>query len=245
MSGHWYKKDGSPCHYQPDGSNTTLRHARKQDLVPSVTGILDIVDKPGLTNYLINQHLEAAWESDWSSDYLGWSKAVREQASQHATTARDKGTAIHHALDCYYGDTTEDIDPDLNKYVAAVSQAVNDVYGLDAGQLVSEKTFSTEYYGGAVDLSHPTLVADFKYKTDGWDLKKDGTPKKIWYDNHVGQISAYKRGLGLPEAVCANIFIGPKAEVYIKEWTPEEVEEGFEYFQACYRLWNCKNRLFK
>ena len=31
---HWYTLTGEACHVQPDGKNTTLRHARKQHLVP-------------------------------------------------------------------------------------------------------------------------------------------------------------------------------------------------------------------
>ena len=60
--GHWYTQEGKPCHWQEDGKDTTMRHARKQGLVPSVTGILDIMDKPGLTKYLVNQTLEAAYD---------------------------------------------------------------------------------------------------------------------------------------------------------------------------------------
>ena len=43
--GHWYKTDGTLV----DGAD--LRQARKDHLFPSVTTILDILDKPGLTKW--------------------------------------------------------------------------------------------------------------------------------------------------------------------------------------------------
>jgi len=51
-SGHWYAQDGSAAYTQPNKSKpgqtrpTTLRDAKKFDLVPSVTGIIGMADKP-------------------------------------------------------------------------------------------------------------------------------------------------------------------------------------------------------
>jgi hypothetical protein len=49
---HWYRQDGGPQYTvkAKDGSDrpTTLRDARKLNLVPSVTTILKIAAKPGL-----------------------------------------------------------------------------------------------------------------------------------------------------------------------------------------------------
>jgi len=193
--GHFYTKSGEPCHFQPDGKDTTLRHARKQDLVPSVTGILDVVSSPGLTQYFINQHLEAAYSQPnqvdgYETDYLTWCKEVRQSAGEHSKEARDKGNDIHHALDLYYGDSTEDVPVPLMKYVRAVEAALEGVYGVSMGDVDSEETFATDQWGGAVDLSNPNLIVDHKFKSSGWELKKDGTPKKIWYDSHIAQIAS-------------------------------------------------------
>ena len=246
--GHFYTKSGQPCHYQPDGKDTTLRHARKQDLVPSVTGILDVVSNPGLTTYFINQHLEAAWllgsrdiDQTELDNYETYCKEVRQMAGEHSKQARDKGSAIHHQLEVYYSDSTEELDPTLGKYVSAVTDALKGVYGISMGDVESERTFATEQWGGAVDISSPEYVLDFKYKSSGWEKKKDGTPKKIWYDSHIAQLAAYRFGLEYPKATCANVFISPEAEVYIKEYTEEELKRGLKYFAACNSLWRLKN----
>ena len=61
---HWYGKDGSPQYTvkAKDGSDrpTTLRDARKLDLVPSVTTILKVAAKPGLEAWKLEQMLLSA-----------------------------------------------------------------------------------------------------------------------------------------------------------------------------------------
>ena len=53
-SGHWYTQEGEPM-YTIIGANgkernTTLRDAKKENLVPSVTTILGMIAKPSLEN---------------------------------------------------------------------------------------------------------------------------------------------------------------------------------------------------
>jgi hypothetical protein len=59
-SGHWYRRDGSPCHEVPrakgDGVRpTTLRDARKMGLLPSVTSIIKCADRPALNSWMQRQ----------------------------------------------------------------------------------------------------------------------------------------------------------------------------------------------
>ena len=58
-SGHWYDTDGN-SQYTIVGANgktrnTTLRDARKNGFVPSVTTVLNIAAKPALENWKIKQ----------------------------------------------------------------------------------------------------------------------------------------------------------------------------------------------
>ena len=53
-SGHWYDDQGNPA-YEIIGANgkqrnTTLRDAKKLGLLPSVTTVLGVAAKPGLTD---------------------------------------------------------------------------------------------------------------------------------------------------------------------------------------------------
>jgi hypothetical protein len=53
--GHWYSTSGLAVHTQPDGKNTTLARARKQNLLPSVTTIIGQLEKPQLTKWKADQ----------------------------------------------------------------------------------------------------------------------------------------------------------------------------------------------
>ena len=56
-SAHWYSAAGQACHEVPNKSKpgtsrpTTLRDARTMKLLPSVTTILGLLDKPQLTDW--------------------------------------------------------------------------------------------------------------------------------------------------------------------------------------------------
>ena len=226
--GHWYTQEGKPCHWQEDGKDTTMRHARKQGLVPSVTGILDIMDKPGLTKYLINQTLTAAWETEIvPPSYEEWAKTVQAKAGEHSKQARDKGSAVHKALE----DDANGIEPDEHKeLVERVTEAIDKKFGDKVKNFVPEATFSHKLgFGGAVDLSSPELILDYKYKADG--LKK-----RMVYDTHIGQLAAYRGGLGFHQAECGNVFISD-TEVEIVMIPEESLVWGWQYFIMLLNLW--------
>ena len=56
QSSHWYTKDGKPAY----GANMT--QARKEGLLPSVTSILQIIGKPGLDAWKMNELISVAAE---------------------------------------------------------------------------------------------------------------------------------------------------------------------------------------
>ncbi len=226
---------------KPDGSSrdSTLRDARKHGWYPSVTEILNIVSKPMLTKYFIKQHLEAAW--DWGVNhpeaaptYDDWCREVKTRASQHANEARDKGSAIHNSLERWY--EGKHVVDHMN-YVEAVDKVLFSEYGISPDNMDSERTFAYGGYGGAVDLSSPDFIVDYKFKSGGWT-----DPKKLAYDNHIGQLAAYRNGLGYENAKLLNVFISPDHDVYVKEWSDDEVDFGTRYFNACLVLWQTIRR---
>ena len=62
-AGHWYTQEGEPCYTQVTASgknkgkdrNTTLRDARKQNLLPSVTTVQSIQSKPVIVQWAKKQ----------------------------------------------------------------------------------------------------------------------------------------------------------------------------------------------
>jgi hypothetical protein len=111
---------------------------------------------------------------------------------------------------------------------------------------LTERAFASPLsYGGKVDLhcvpdEHAPLgiVLDAKSKDFGPDDKVEG------YDEHLMQLAAYRHGLGLPHARCANVFASRShiGLVKVVEWSEEELVNGWEMFQSLLRYWKLKNK---
>jgi len=110
---------------------------------------------------------------------------------------------------------------------------------------VAERSFGHELgFAGKCDL-HATndatgngIVVDIKTKdfTDPKDV--------LGYDEHLMQLSAYRVGLGIPNARCANIFVSRTQAGLCKiiEWSEEDLQRGFEMFCSLLKFWQLKNK---
>lgn len=232
-AGHWYTPDGEPM-YTIIGANgkernTTLRDARKLHLVPSVTTILGVADKPGLTRWKVDQALMAAltlpkMEGESLDEFK---RRADSDAKQQAIDAADEGTRIHAAVESHF--LGEKFHSD---YAPHVSAAVDSLFAEFGGQAWRpEKSFCSPLgYGGKVDLHSDSVVVDFKTKDFGPD------DKVVAYDEQIMQLDAYRHGLGIPTATMANL--------YISRTHPGEVrlivhDEGnhFERFCCLLKYW--------
>jgi len=238
--GHWYDAEGNP-QYTIVGKNgkeraTTLRDARKFNYYPSVTGITDIIDKPGLDNWKLNQMLMAALtlpqKPGESVDVDAFAKRVVEDSKQHAEQARQKGVLIHGKVEKWFGPEFIPATDEHFNLCVAVEFAINEHFG-EPKVWSTEKTFSHPLgFGGKVDLFCEDVIIDIKTKEFG----KDSLPGA--YDEQLWQLSAYKFGLWLPEARAANVFVSTTEElVHIHEWTREELIRGWEDFKAILEVW--------
>lgn len=104
--GHWYTRDGSPAYTQPksDGSGerpTTLRDAKKLKLLPSVTTVLGVLDKPQLTLWKVKNAIRAAAEVARADgeELEAWVERVTAKAGEPVAEAADLGTRIHEAIE--------------------------------------------------------------------------------------------------------------------------------------------------
>lgn len=235
-SGHWYTKTGEPAYTivgkNGNERNTTLADARKMALVPSVTTILSVADKPALTAWKVDQALMAALtlpriEGESLDDFK---KRAAMDAKQQSIDAADEGTRIHAAIESYYSMTTgssgSEWDEKYDSHVRATQAAIYYTFGnLDWRP---EKSFCSPLgYGGKVDLHSDQVVIDFKTKDFG------PNDKIVAYDEQIMQLDAYRHGLGYPTATMAN--------VYVSRSHPGEVrvivhEEGDHYQRFCLLL---------
>jgi hypothetical protein len=56
------------------------------------------------------------------------------------------------------------------------------------------------------------------------------------------QLSAYRVGLGIPKARCANVFVSRSVPdlVVVKEWSLEDLDRGWEMFVNLLQFWQLK-----
>jgi len=246
---HWYKQDGSPA-YTVKGKNgqdraTTLRDARSLNLVPSVTTILKIMAKPGLEVWKQEQMLLAALTLPRAPDESEKSFIARivHDSKDTARQAADRGTRIHESIERWY---KGDYDVDHVNIAKEFEWEVTRHFSLPLyKKWKTEIAFSSSLgYGGKIDLhldpceSAPQgIVLDAKTKAfgPGEDV--------IGYDEHLMQLAAYRHGLGLPNARCANVFasVSHPGLVKVMEWSEEELTKGWEMFQCLLNFWKLKH----
>ena len=246
---HWYKQDGGPQYTVPakDGSDrpTTLRDARKMDLVPSVTTILKVAAKPGLEQWKLEQMLLAAMTLPMRPDEPEKSYIARigADSKESGTQAAEKGTRIHESIEAWI----DGVRPVEHEDIArAFEESIFDHFKTHPMQpWLTERSFASPMgFGGEVDLycepdeSAPVgIVIDAKTKDFGPDDKVEA------YDENLLQLAAYRHGLHLPHARCANVFCSRTHPGLVKvvEWSEEDLIKGWEMFQCLLRFWKLKN----
>jgi hypothetical protein len=237
--GHWYSRNGEPTYtiLGKNGKirNTTLRDAREFNLVPSVTTILNVAAKPALTKWLQTQVLLAALtlpkiDGESEDDYI---ERILEDSKAQGRAAADAGTDIHASIQGFYeGQGYGRHEP----HVIACKEALEGFYGPQ--EWVAERSFAHELgYGGKVDLHASNIVVDVKTKDFTDPAKVDA------YDDHLMQLAAYRIGLGMPEARCANIFVSRSVPglVTMRHWTQEELQKGFLMFTKLLEFWQLRS----
>lgn len=235
-AGHWYTLDGEPC-YTIIGKNgkernTTLRDARERQLVPSVTTIIRCAAAPALEKWKRDQLLLAALtlprlpdekESDWLA-------RVERDSQETGRKAADRGTLIHGAIERHY--RGEPPDEEFWPHVVAAKDVLAQSIGGEEWH--AERSFAHPMgYGGKCDLHSSRWVIDIK--------TKDGDPPRALYDEHVMQLAAYRRGLGIPGASCGILYVQREqpAAVFV-EATADELASGLTMFDALLTYWQAK-----
>ncbi len=241
---HWYTREGAPAHTQPTASGdgdrtTTIRDAKKLGLLPSVTSILGILDKPQLTVWKIGQALQAAdanpREPNESVEY--WVKRVTDAAFQQVEEAAEMGTRIHAALDAAFAG--QGIEPDLAAYIQPVMDWIQ-----KTGIVIKERELRLlnlrEGYAGPTDViftfgKQGRGVLDYK-------TKKTRVGEKVMaYLEHKVQLSAYAAAYWgeakLDDVLCANVFISSTEPGRVEICKHTEVRRYYQLFLHLCEIW--------
>lgn len=248
MSQHWYSQDGNPL-YTIIGANgnerdTTLRDARKLNLVPSVTTVMAGAAKPGLDNYLQTQLLEACISIGYSqrcNDKLKWKREVISKSREHSSNAAAKGTKLHDALEQYF--LGKGYDNKLEPIISPVIQLLYDEFG--GIKWKPEVSFSSKLgFGGKVDMSYGGYQVDSEYGIilDFKTKDTDNVKKMIPYDEHGMQTAAYAVGLDTPNARRYNLFISTQVPGLLSLTESTNFERDWGMFEALLKLWQFRNK---
>lgn len=244
-AGHWYDMNGQPC-YDIQGQNgnirsVTIRDARKMQLLPSVTGILQILPKTGLQIWKINQGIISALTSPHIKDYIAgkitekdFLSAIKVDAQEEAVAAAKKGKGIHAAIEKYF--SVGEIAANHETCIQSMIQLFDKLKISIGKYILAEKSFASDLgYGGKIDLVLDNVVIDFKTK----DFSADEKIKT--YDEQLYQLCAYAKGIGmdLENTRLINIFVSRKDTSLIAahEWQKEDNLRGWETFKIIFQLW--------
>ena len=231
---HLYSPNGNPVYQVPYADppkglrDATLADARKFGLYPSVTEILNVLTKPGLEAWKIDQMMMACRSATRRDDEddEAFLKRVKSDASEASRLARDTGQAIHDAVE----KTFKELKPTSHDGAAwKICEAICDKYGWDGWQ--SELSFASPLgYGGRIDLINKdkNIIIDLK-------TKEKFTDKKMAYDEHAMQLIAYAKGVDMPDAKLINVFADWNGETVFHEWS--DTYREWDMFLAAFGLW--------
>lgn len=244
-TGHWYAADGTPTYTviakgtgQP--RPTTLTDARKLGLLPSVTSILYVLDKPALNDWKVEQGVLAVLTTprlpgEADDAFVHRVLHVEEVQNQEARAARDKGTEIHAALEALFGGVA--CSPEMLPWIEPAAKAI-----LARGERVtSEKVLVGNGYAGKTDLVQEApdcwILWDFKSAKNLPDPKKGA-----WTEARL-QLAAYAAAFARLNA--ANPKPIKTANCYISTVTPgafvicenPDWQEPFKAFQHVLEYW--------
>ena len=233
---HWYAVDGTPNHtiVGKNGKerNVTLRDARKKNLFPSVTTILNVLDKPGLNNWKLDQlALSMLTLPKIDGESLeDFKERAKVDSKEQVVDAANIGTEIHDSIEQFFKGNTK---VKYIKSALSVYEEVAHVTGFADGW-TAEKRFACPYgYAGMVDLHHESgsWVVDFKTK----DGDEDAFKKIRVYDEQIMQVSAYAHGLGFPSAKKMNVFVSRTHPGVVKSIVHDKCY--FEQFRCLVKYW--------
>jgi hypothetical protein len=243
MGTHYYARDGSP-RYTVLGANgaerdSTLRDARVNGWLPSVTQIIDTLAKPGLVNWRIDQAILATLtlpkDPEWTeAEYL---KRIKSDAGKQAWEAAAEGTRIHDALEKHYKGERYDerYRKHVNGAVAEIEKSFPEVLDWQA-----EKSFShPSGYGGRADIHSRAveIVLDAKSK----DLAPDDNDR-LAFDQFI-QLAACAEGLGIGShakpPILVSLFISRThpGHARLHRWEPEDYARGLRIFHGALDAW--------
>lgn len=249
MSEHWYTRDGKPSHTRISKSgavrSTTLRDARLEHLLPSVSSVLNEAAAPELDRWKTNKILEACYGSGdplavapTLSEYC---TIIREKADKEMEQAQIFGTAFHKAME-------GEVPIGMELLVEATHKELDKLKQGGLNLVEQEVSVANIHFGyaGTTDYAFEEHslpgILDFKTcKTE----KDEPIPFKR---SHCAQIAAYIMARwspwakDLPECTGINVYVSKTepGRVDVVRYDHDQLADSWEWFNACLILWRMR-----
>lgn len=255
---HFYTKTESGVetrHFVENKSKGGTRPSRVTDAkkarekgelwLPSVTTILNVLDKAALVNWKVDKHLEQAYDTQ-ADDLDAYKRKVKAKTQEAMDSAPKAGTAIHKVLEDYlysfFGDRPQLTDVE-HKIIDNCESLISEHTKPEDSDLIKEQYFVCENHGyaGCADLvikGAENWIIDYKSKQDNSAYKK-AKP----YPEHIRQGAAYGEAIFNGERFrAANIFICLETgDCKFMEHDKEAIIDGWLDFQACLSIFKRNN----
>ena len=248
---HWYSPETSKRVIDvlsADGSSRepTLRDARKYGYVPSVTGIVGVVDKPMLTQWRVNEAIKAALHlpvripSEPEEERI---ERIKAEANKYADWAASFGVEIHHGINV---EMTEGATALLGH--PGSREILDGFWGWYHDQPLCVDTTEQEFasplgYGGTVDWigslgsdSSSPIICD--WKTQDFDEPD----RARFYPEMAIQLAGYNQGLLHEDCAWWSVVISRTAPgcIAVRVW--DEHEKWTAMFNHLFEYWKLANR---
>lgn len=244
---HFYTQTGEPRHFVEMKTRpgelrpTRTSDAKKEGWVPSVTTILNMLDKPALLNWKVDQHLIQAFNLnslEGFSTVEQFIQYVKDKTQEQMDIAPQAGTDFHVLMEKSW--RNEPLTDEEFKLCYPVYETIIS----NTGYLPAEPEVRFAHplgFAGMTDLvmaAATEWVIDYKTKQTTDKFK----PGKMAYPDHSRQLAAYRVGLGMPSARCANVFICLEdGQIDFHEHKEEDLQRGWETFKDCLNIWKREN----
>jgi hypothetical protein len=220
------------------GKGRHYEHPETGELVPSVTNIIGVLDKPALPRWAAKLVAERAWDLRASLENMDRDEAIdilKGSPWRNSTRAADRGTSIHEYLQAVAeGAPVPELEGDALRYREAA-----DTF-LKAYEPVFELTEFTVFGDGYAG------TADFMADIAGRSLIGDYKTSKALYPEIALQLAAIRHAdwLVTPDGLqpmpevegCIGVLLTPDG------CDVREVDTGgaYEAFLGCLRAWHWK-----
>lgn len=241
-SSHWYTRTGEPMHEVVAKSTglprpTTVADARKLNLIPSVTNVLNMKAKPALITWLQDNAILAALNTPQNPGELEseWHARIAEESERIGREAAEWGTLIHEQCErfatggAFLG--TGEILQYVEGYAKWHRENVVEV-------IAAEKSVVHPLgFAGRLDL-HARIKHNGEECVAVVDMKSQklkSKPKANFYLEWAMQLAAYAECVGGGLLVSVIIPSDAPGPVQVKVW--DNYDGAWKAFQACFELW--------